>query len=290
MSELKIENDLLTAKFNSKGAELTSLRDAQREYIWQADPQHWGKHSPILFPIIGQLKDGAFEHKGKSYNLSRHGFARDMDFIVTEHEGDRISFELTSTNNTLQVYPFDFKLIVKYVLLDDVLKTQYVVENIDSQEMLFSLGGHPAFNCPMEESQKRSDYQLIFDINDSPESYILENGLLGNHKTNHFSEDGSLKIKDDLFNDDALIFKNSEFGSATLVHEPSENAYFTMHFDGFPYLGIWSKDNKSPFVCIEPWFGVADGTDHNQQLASKEGIVKLPMGQRFVCGYAIETY
>ena len=290
MSEVIIKNDLLTAIINTKGAELCSLKDSKTEYIWQADAQYWGRHAPILFPIVGKLINDQYTYKGKTYKLPQHGFARDMEFDTTLTDESLAVFVLSSTEDTKANYPFDFELKVTYKLQDDLLKVQYMIQNVGAEDMFFSIGAHPAFRCPVEEGHKRSDYQLKFDWKVTTNSSILKNGAISNETSNPFLDEGVIRIDDDLFDRDALIFQENEFSHATIFHEPSASYYLSIHFDSFPYLGIWSKSSESPFLCVEPWHGLADLEGHNGDLTKKKGIIKLPKEDIFVCGYAIETY
>jgi len=290
MQEYKIENSVLEATIKSTGAELISLKKGETEYIWQADKSYWGRHAPVLFPIVGKLKNDKYNYAGKAYNLSQHGFARDQDFTLISQSEDSISFSLKNNESIKKHYPFDFELRVTYFLRENKLAVKYEVFNTKEEELLFSIGGHPAFNCPMEEGQNRSEYVICLDDAHDVESKELVNGAIG-EKTRAVLENGQfLVIERDTFDKDAIIFDPNPFRKATLIHRESEKEYLGVHFQGFPSLGLWSKNEESPFVCIEPWFGIADYHLHDGELKNKRGIIKLAKNEHFECQYAIKVY
>lgn len=159
-----IQNDQLIAEIAEHGAELISLKSKEHglEYIWQGDPAYWGRHAPVLFPFVGRLKDDQYVYQGKTYQMGQHGFARDMDFEVIEHGQEMASFILRSTPETLEKYPFDFELVISYELGGDGITVHYQVANTGEKEMFFSIGGHPAFNVPLEEGLSFEDFYLAF--------------------------------------------------------------------------------------------------------------------------------
>ncbi len=289
LANMQIYNQHLKAKFQSKGAELTSLIKIEtgQEYIWQADPAHWGRHTPVLFPIVGRLKNDQFIHEGKSYAMSQHGFARDKEFALVNQSDSSITFSLLSSAETLEEYPFEFELCITYSLTENALTTKYEVKNAGKREMHFSIGGHPAFKCAMTLAGTRSDYHLLFDKEESAATHMLEDGTF-NGETASILNSNRLDITDDLFDQDALVFKNLNSSKVTLVSK--DRKWLTFDFNGFPYLGIWSKNRRSPFVCIEPWFGLADHKNHNGQLMDKEGINSLASSERFECQYSVAIH
>ena len=286
-----IQTKTASAKIQTKGAELSSLKVSGKEYIWQGDPEIWSRHSPVLFPIVGRLKDHEYYYKGKTFGMGQHGFARDNDFKMIERSENSVKFEQVSNEETKKIYPFDFSLQLKYTLNDNVLKVEYRVLNTSSQEPLFfSLGTHPAFICPLEESHKRSEYALVFDKKESPKTKDKIDGLYIQKRTEVFKEPGILKLTDDLFDDDSLTFNPNPFSKASLVHVPENKKYLTMTFEDYPYLGIWSPLNVPPFVCIEPWHGISDNFDHNKEWTEKEGIIQLAPKDHFECSWTVEIH
>ena len=285
-----LANKHLTATIKTKGAELASLKTETLEYIWQANPKVWPRHSPILFPIVGRLVDHEFTYNGETYKMKQHGFARDFDFKVIKHSSSSITFEQTSTKVSKTIYPFDFILQVTYTLIDNSLTIKYDVKNpSDTKNLYFSIVAHPAFNCPLEPNQKRNEYQLVFDKELSPKAHLNSNGLYEDDTVSVFNEKGVMELPDTIFDKNSLTFNPNPFSKVTLVHKPTKKKYVRVSFNNFPYLGIWSTDNKSKFVCIEPWYGIADRKDHNKDITQKEGIIKLEPNKNFECSFSIDV-
>jgi galactose mutarotase-like enzyme len=288
-----IYNNFLKVDIKSKGAELSSLRHNGKEYLWQGDTAFWKHQSPILFPIVGRLVDHEFIYKGKTYPMKFHGFAWKNNFKVIEKSSNSITFELTSSDKIKETYPFDFILHVKYILKNKSLQVEYTISNTsNTDDLYFSLGSHPAFNCPVENGHKRDEYQLVFDVDSMPKSQDKAGGLFIDQYTQYFKKPGVLKLQDTTFNKGALVFNPNPFSKVTLVHKPSQTEYLSVFFKNHPYLGIWSAKNKNnkvtPFVCIEPWYGVADKASHNKDYTQKEGVMKLTPNDIFNCSFRIE--
>lgn len=276
-----IANQKLTANINTKGAELTSLKDSQKEYMWDASPEFWEKHSPILFPIVGTLKNNTYRYNEKEYNLSRHGFARDNEFTVKEKNDDSVTFLLTSNENTLKVYPFEFQLELKYTLKDTTLSLGYSVINLGKNDMPFAIGAHPAFALP----GNFNEYSLKFNNDETLVSTLLEDGLLSNKTMDIHLTNQELSLSYDLFKNDALIFKSSASSYIDIIK--NNNPYIRVDVGSFPHLGIWTKEN-APFLCIEPWQGYADSVNSNGDLFEKEGIVIIKPDEKFNTSFSIE--
>lgn len=280
---ITIKNDRLTAQINSKGAELNSLKKDGKEYIWQGNPEFWAKHSPILFPIVGTLKNNCFSYNNKEYALSRHGFARDNDFIVCEATERSAVFSFSSSEETLKAYPFQFELQLAYSLKEDTLEVKYIVINKNSHEMPFSIGGHPAFSLP----NNFEDYSLEFEKQETLASYSLQNDLLSDKTETFELEQKELPLNYSLFEKDALILKKMESNSIKILE--SKKPLLEISFAAFPNLGIWTK-NKAPFLCIEPWFGYSDTLESNGLILEKEGIVLLHENETFEASFEIKVY
>ncbi|QOD59741.1 aldose 1-epimerase family protein [Polaribacter haliotis] len=287
-----ISNDSLTVSVKSFGAELTSIKKASKEYLWQGNPEFWKHQSPTLFPIVGRLVDHEFTHKDSLYKMNFHGFAWKSEFNLIKKTATSLTFELLPSENSRKQYPFEFKLQIEYVLNGNSLDLNYYVKNpAEKKDLYFSIGGHPAFNIPIKTGQQRDEYQLIFDTNAMPTSRDKESGLFVDTYTQFFDKGGVLQIKDSTFIEGALVFNPNPFSKATLVHEPTKEEFFTIHFKDFPYVGIWSqKDPKTPFIAIEPWFGVADDIHHNKEFTQKEGIQILKPKEVFRAGFSVEIY
>ena len=277
-----LKNQILTIKINPKGAELTSIFNNKNrtEYMWNADPKFWGRSSPVLFPIVGSLKDNMYRFDGKEYTLPRHGFARDRDFMVEKSEESSIIFLLTHDENTLKIYPFKFEFRLVYTLENNTLKVTYLVKNIGENKMYFSVGGHPAFAVPLVENTVYEDYYLEFNKTETFKRWgLTSEGLIETQPSDFLIDMDKLALTKELFYDDAIVFKNLNSTSVTLKTDKI-NHQLKFDFEGFPYLGIWAAKDAD-FVCIEPWCGIADTANHNQELTEKEGIIELGFGEIF---------
>jgi len=276
---ITLENDYIKVSLAAKGAELQGLfsKETKLEYLWNANPKYWAKHSPVLFPIVGSLKNNSFIYQGKHYESPRHGFARDNVFNfekISESEG---IFTLTQNADTLRTYPFYFELKLKYQLIDRKLKLTYEVKNTGTSELLFSIGAHPAFAVPNTPDTVYEDYYLSFNADEQLTYWKLEDGLVANETKNIALNAHKLKLTHELFYNDALVFKNLQSNSISLLNTKNDNGLH-FNFEEFPFFGIWAAPD-APFVCLEPWCGVADGVNHNQELSGKEGIIKLGAGE-----------
>lgn len=285
----KIQNDKIEVGIKQKGAELANIIDraTQQEYMWEADSSYWGRHSSILFPFIGRLNDDQFRIVGQSYPMKQHGFARNTIFEVATKTKDSITFELNSTAETFIRFPYHFKFQAQYHLEGKTLYITYRVHNQDSKKIHFSLGAHPAFKCPLQLGEARSDYQLVFEKTETAHRHLIENGLRTGAAELVLDRENKLPITDDLFDQDALIFKDLASDFITLEHK-SGKQILKFGFENFPYLGIWSKNSESPFICLEPWFGVADHMDWKGDFGQKEGIIELEEGNIFECVHSVE--
>ncbi|TGE27045.1 aldose 1-epimerase family protein [Hymenobacter metallicola] len=288
-----LENDQCRVTINSQGAELSSLvrKDlpeiADLEYIWPADPAVWARHAPVLFPIVGRLPQDTYRHQGREYRLPQHGFARDREFMVVEQTAESLTFELRADAQSRQVYPFDFVLRIGYQLRGLQLTVQWQVQNPDSaQELLFSIGAHPAFNCPLMPGEKFEDYFFHFDHPVTLERHLLEGGLLNGQTAPVLQQETEMPLTYELFAQDALVFKHFDFTHISLRSFASDRAV-RLRFDGFPFLGLWTKGEGARFVCIEPWQGIASSVGGPPELADKEGILTLAPGQEYSAQYAI---
>ncbi len=288
MSQFFIENKFLKVGIKQVGAEFFSLQSKVdgTEYLWQADPKFWGRHSCILFPYIGKVWDDKFRIGEKTFAGKQHGLARNLPFEPILLEEEKVIFQLKHNEKILNEYPYQFSLLMKYVLEKNQLHIIYEVENLDDQPIHFSLGAHPAFNVPLKDNEKRSDYFLEFEKEEFVETLELTDGYLNGNSRDIFNGKNTIQITDNLFDKDALIFK--DFASNYLTLKNSENEkIWTFTFEEFPYLGIWSQNQESPFVCIEPWFGVADKVNASWDFREKEGVVELGVGKKFSCQHSV---
>lgn len=271
----------LSATIDPKGAELISFKKNTTEYIWEGNPDFWGKHSPILFPIVGTLKNNSYVYNDSSYKLNRHGFAREMQFDLIEKTESSATFSLNSSIETLKIYPFEFELQIVYTLEEDSLSIQYKVKNKSQSQIPFSIGAHPAFALP----GNFEDYSLQFEKNESLEYHLLENELISIETKKYPLQNKTLALNYHLFKEDALVFKKLESKTVTILKHNSP--ILRVQFKDFPSLGIWTVEN-APFLCLEPWFGYADTTDSSGNLLEKEGIQILEVNEIFNSEFSIE--
>ena len=285
----EIKNEHIKAKIKSFGAELNSLQKCaeELEYIWQGDSKYWNRHSPILFPIVGRLKNDSYTYQNQKYNMTQHGFARDKEFEVIKNEVDFIEFRLKSDEKTLEIYPFSFELYLSYKLEKNSLIVSYKVINKSDDKMLFSIGAHPAFNWTLKEDEKKENYFLEFENIKETKRYFLNDKGLVYDSVDLKIIDNKIALNEELFKNDALVFEDLNIKTLTLKNSINEN-YIKLNFENFPYLGIWSKPTGAPFICIEPWFGVADDENSNQNFEDKKGIITLEKDEIFSCFYIIE--
>ncbi|MBR9917085.1 aldose 1-epimerase family protein [bacterium] len=277
----KIINQHLEAEFKRKGAELCSLKSINNgtEYIWQAGDV-WPRHAPILFPIVGSLKDHQYRLNGREFNLRHHGFARDMDFDVLHQSEHSIAFIIAESEETLRDFPFEFRFIVTYSLKENKLIQSFRVINRSPNKMPFSFGAHPAFNAnPIQ------NYALKF-IGEEDQPFTMETPYISNNNK-EVVQNGVWKLDENSFDGDALIFKQLKSLGIELVNTENNKKVLSVHYKGWPYLGIWAKP-AAPYVCIEPWFGLADVLGHDGNIESKEGIQWLEANKEFEAEFEIE--
>lgn len=294
MGDFTLENGRLAVKVNDLGAELAGIYDKknQREVLWQAEPDFWPRHAPVLFPNVGKFYRGGFWYDGGFYKEGQHGFARDMIFERAASGEDYVMHRLVSNEETGKRYPFDFVLEITHRLKGQTLEIQWMVENTGDHTMFFTIGGHPGFNVPVISGTKYSDYYLTFAENKDALEYILIDTATGtampdkvyrmelaNHK---------YQIRDDMFDRDALIFDHGQIEEAGIAM-PDGTPYISVSCKGFPNFGIWSVPG-APYVCLEPWCGRCDNRGFEGDISEKEGINRLECGEKFEKSYTITIY
>ena len=271
-----LQNERIRVGIKPVGAELFSLQDTQsgKEYMWKADPDFWGKTSPVLFPIVGTLRHNKYKYHGKEYALPRHGFAREMPFELHSSAASSATFTLESSEKTLAKYPFKFRLDMGYSLEGATLIVDYHVYNAGDSDMYFSLGAHPAFAVPVTKGLHYEDYYLTFNHRETaPRWRIDEAGLIEPTATPCLDNSDRLNLRKELFYKDAIVLKHLSSTLISLRHKTDPHG-LDFRYEDFPYMGIWAAKDAD-FLCIEPWCGIADSTNHNYELTTKEGIEKL---------------
>lgn len=290
MATAYLENELVRVGVKSHGAELCSIlkKESQREYVWQAAPEYWNRHAPVLFPIVGKLPNNQYLHQGKTYSLPQHGFARDQEFELLEQTQNQLVYELTQNEETLKNYPFHFSLQIIYTLQDQTLAVKWRVQHTGEGEMLFSIGAHPAFHVPMVPGGSFEDYYLEFSQPETLSRHLLdqEQGLFNGLTQPVLDNMALLPLRYEHYTKDAIVFKGFRSDRVTLKCDQHPH-FVQMTFKGFPYLGIWTKRVGAPFLCIEPWYGLAGSVGGPVELSEKEGMQSLGQGETFEAAYSI---
>lgn len=284
-----LENDKLKLKFRSLGGELQSIfsKKDNTEHLWSGDETYWKYHAPVLFPIVGKVLNGEYRVNNSIYNLPQHGLARVLEFGVLEQTKNSISFELNSSKETLKIYPYEFSLIIKYTLENNLVTTEYIVKNTTDKTMYFSIGAHPAFMCPFSKDESLDDYYFEFNKKETASIMPLnKDGYAKREIIPFLNNENIINLSKDLFKNDALIFNNLNSNKITLKSK-NNNKALEFDFTGFPHLALWSKATGAPFVCIEPWFGHADFEDFNDDFSKKDGILSLEPEKTFNCSYSV---
>lgn len=284
-----IKNDFLSVSVKETGAELCRIYSTVtgKEFMWDGNPAVWGSIAPVLFPIVGGLKEDTYYYKDQEYHLPRHGIVRNNSKVqLTGKTEDRLSFTLSYDEESLAVYPFKFEFTVSFILKENKLTVHHQVMNIGQDEMLFSIGAHPAFCCPRNEGEAYTDYYLEFEEPETVSRWLInDKGLQTGVTESVLVDTRILPLTHELFTKDALIFKDLKSRSVTLKSKKSNDQIF-FGYKGFPYLGIWAKP-EGDYICIEPWLGVADHQDSDQNLNHKEGILRLEGGGTFEMAYEV---
>lgn len=288
---IQISNQQLTARIHEKGAELQGLHNhhTQLEYMWCGDPAFWGKTSPVLFPVVGGLKNNSYRYNNQTWHMGRHGLARDMVFSVVEQTTDAVVFELTHTEETLTQYPFPFRLRIAYSIKDTSLRVAYSVYNPSNTTLYFSLGAHPAFAVPLVPGSSFEDHYLQFSEEETTGIWPLsQDGAIEDKPVPYLDTQQNIPLTKELFYGDALVFKGLRSSELSILHKTHPHG-ITVSFPHFPYLGIWSARNAD-FVCIEPWHGIADHVNSTGNLEEKEGIIALAAQASFECAWSVQCF
>lgn len=281
-----LQNDNLIVESTNHGAELTRIycKKFDKDILWNGDNRYWARRSPILFPIVGRLKDNETTIENNTYSMGQHGFARDMDFEVIDSASNYISYKLVSNEKTKQYYPYSFELIIKYTLNDTSINVEWSVTNNDCKDIYFSIGAHPAFNI---DRNNLSDYYLEFKCRDNIEKIDLE-GPFSSTRTSISNLD-KMDLSAELFKKDALIYTNVDEIS---INSNKQDYSVRLTFKDFPLVGIWTPYYKesntiAPFLCIEPWYGLADDINTDGNYVNKHYINRLSKDECFKVSYDI---
>ena len=285
---VELQNEQLSVVISEKGAELQSIKDANgKEYLWQADPNFWPRHSPILFPIVCSVNNDTYRIEGKEYHLPRHGFARDTEFKLIAQSERKVTFALESSEETKMVYPYDFTLSISYILDDKKIGVIWHVLNTDTQEIHFQIGGHPAFNVPGMKTGENQYGRIRLDNEESLDG--LKSYIDGSHEMTEVpveAEQGIIEFTDNTWRNDSVKIHKSQVHRAELLG-PDGEPEVTVDFRT-PVIAFWSPFQKNaPFVCIEPWYGLGDPRGFEGEFKDKPLMNHLQPGASFMSRYDI---
>lgn len=288
-----LTNGTLTVNVKEHGAELSSIRKGEVEYLWQADPAFWGRHSPVLFPIVGSVWEAKYRVRDKEFALGQHGFARDMKFTLLSKTETEIAFRLESSEETFAKYPWPFVLDIEYKLHDNNVDVIWKVTNPGAEEMFFQIGAHPAFYYPDYEVEKMERGYLSFDRNEGLQCIRIKAKGCVDAETKYpleMPEDGLLPLTKETFDAiDTIMMQDSQICRTTL-HRTDKSPWLSLTFDA-PVVGIWSPPTKNaPFICLEPWYGRCDRVEYAGDYRDKDWINRLAPGQTFETSYTITLH
>ena len=280
MSDLIIKNSELEVCITTLGAQIKSVK-SDKEYMWEGNPDIWGKHAPVLFPVCGRLKDGKYTYKGKEYSMDAHGFAPKCDYSVREHTEGSLTLYITDTEETLKRYPFNFDFEVKFTLNGSSLKVEYNVTNKGKEELYYSVGCHEAYACP----EGIEEYYLEFPDKLDLDECILDGPFMSGGTRLFAKECDIIPLTEKLFENDSTCFKNMGAYSVTLKNKQGTRSV-KVDYPDFDYFIIWHIPG-APYICLEPWKGFPDYTTTDGDFTKKDGIMRVEAGQRSTSEHTI---
>ena len=288
-----IKNNYLEVQISDNGAEVKSIKYLNKDYLHNSDPKYWGRSAPLLWPNIGTIKSGVAEIDGTSYPMKKHGFLRDTLCQILSHSEDKITFTVSSTDATLKLYPYDFKILITYELKEQTLNSNLEFFNNSKTSMPFNLGLHPAFKVPLNENEKFEDYKIIFDIPGTyqiPTVNLTDGTIDYNNRYRTFTDLKELPLNYSDYDFDALVFENIKSHQITLTNK-DESHGVVFNFEDFPMLGIWTPNHiKAPFICLEPWIGCADAPTSNGDFKSKRDLIYVEPNNSKTIKYSIKFF
>lgn len=282
-------NGRLSIETSAHGAELCCIFCNAKEYLWQADPAYWQRHSPVLFPIVGSVWENEYRNEGIAYPLTQHGFARDREFELIMEQSDEVRYRLLSDEETLKKYPFPFCLEIGYRIYDKKVDVLWEVKNTGDREMHFQIGAHPAFYYPDFDAATTERGFLGFNKKEKLKYILISEKGCADPDTKYPLElmDGLLPLDTHTFHRDALILEDAQVRKVTLYNK-EKKPVLSLKFDA-PVVGLWSPPAKNaPFVCIEPWYGRCDRAHYTGEFKDKDWMQHLQPGERFQGKYTIE--
>ena len=267
----QLKNDCIQIAVATLGAELQSIKKGDQEYLWQGDPEFWNRRAPVLFPIVGAIWNGKYRTEGETFELGKHGFARDTEFNLLRETDKELAFRLTDNADSLRMYPYHFILDISYTLDQNRVIVRWRVKNTDTKEIHFQIGGHPAFNLPEYKENGPWKGKVKFDNKGAVSSITV-------------ADQG--RSEQETFDPDAVIFDNSQVHKVTIL-DGKQKPYLSVSFD-CPNVGLWSPyGKKAPFLCIEPWYGLHDHVRYQGKFKDKYSMNHLLPGATFEGGFSI---
>lgn len=268
-TQFKIQNESYLAEISNIGAEPIRIlhKASKKELLWNGNPEYWKRHSPILFPIVGKVFDNKYRVHSKEYELTQHGFARDESWEIIEHKEEKIKLRITSNEETLIKYPFNFEIIATIYVSGKGVNIEHQVLNKGDEQMFYCLGAHPAFNTNEDVSQ----HSLNFEFKEHSNQLLLTpEGYRSGKKASFLENESRIELSEALFENDALIFDDLKSRYLDIVSK-KDNSKIHVWWENYPHLGIW-KPKNAPFICVEPWQGMADEVNFTKEFKEKYGI------------------
>jgi len=287
-----LKNDVLQVDLEPTGAEISRIIGLQDglNYMWKQDPVLWGHSAPVLFPIIGGLRNGTMTHEGKTYKMGNHGFARNTVFGVDEQDDTHVVFHIHETEETLAQYPFCFDLYVTYTLEDNKLHTEFKVVNERDDVIYFSIGGHPAFACPLIEGEDYNEYYIEMEQPETMSQKVIDpsaGAAMLHEEKPLFENERRLFVRQAPFSSDAIVLQNMKSSYLTLKSLCNDKSV-VFHMNNFLYCGLWTSKHAGGLLAIEPWNGHCDYIDYEGEFKDREGTRTLKKGEQFVCDFTVE--
>ena len=289
-----LRNSRHSVNISSKGAQLLNWSchsgqngtkwNQDKPILWVVDDAYWNRVAPVLFPIVGRLKDDQYIHDGDTFEMKQHGFARDAEFECVDQSENSIVFQLSSNKATLDTFPFSFLLKITYILNGEELYVEQTVTNTSSSSIMpFSIGAHPGFHTPHDTES----YRIQIDGLQEPVRHLIQNGIYTGETEKLETHLGNqIYLSDDLFESDAIVFKQTGISAITILEDQKPLVKLTVETEA-PYWGIWKKPN-APFLCLEPWWGIADHVTASGILTEKEGMMHLNPSDSRTFSYKME--
>lgn len=284
----EIKNKTLTAKINSHGAELLSVKQTNGcEFIWQGDEKYWSEHAPVLFPFCGRNLDGCYKYGDKKYSVLIHGFAKSNEFSLLSKEDNTVVLKFVSNEETLKIYPFNFEFYVTYSLKENKLTIEYLVKNTNEKEMIFAYGFHPGFNVPINNVGNFEDYYLEFSKDTYPKRKLINNLDAHEDEIVEF-KNKKIELTHDLFSD-CHFFKS--VNDVVTLRNKLNNDYIEVSYSNMTSLGLWKKEySDAPYICIEPCYGFPGSFDKYDSLETRKEMIHLESGKEFKNSITIKFF